>query len=608
MSTWRRFVDRWLRQGAGARQWVDVDRLLDDLAALPERTPLEPEALVAAVHDLVAATPPPDPACAAVPMAQRLARMRTVCRRLLRQNKVEPAAELLALVLPAWDPDPTLGLHALAAHAATSRTGQAPEDLGQVVGAALTGADRALAAGDAALSAELVVIGAGLLLHRDLHADVPHSPLVDDPATFLAPLRASAALRALAAPRTQTRSAQTSPDQTGPDQARPAQTRPDQAATRRRRVVVLPGAYPRFAQSLVAELRARPDLEVQVVELGADRPAYRWLGTDPELVRLRLAGEPGPWPTEGDQPFAVAPEQLRAVQEADVVVADWADKGAVWASLVVPATTRLVIRAHGMDSFGLWPHVIDWSRVATLVSVSPHQARALEQILRHSAVGAVSTPPPCHPVPNLVRLPEVADPPARDTRALVLVGWGSRVKDPLWAVEVLAGLLARGGDWRLVLVGDGFRPGGLDTLRDYAAAFTERLRRPDVAGHVQRVPRTDDVAVEVARVGFVLSSSLRESFHQGLVEGVLGGAVPVVRNWPFFAGLDGARGLYPEEWVVEGVAGAVERIHALGEASDRAAAAEKARAEVVRRFDPARVGAELARIVLGEEPPAPTGR
>lgn len=602
-----------------AARWDDVDRLLRVMAARAEREPLKPSELLRSLRALGGA----DPVLSGIPMTVRLTRLRTVCRRLIRQNRYAAAAELLDLALAAWEPDPDLGLHALAAHASTSLTGRPAPDLAEAAAAALRGADRALAAGDLDRSAELVVIGAGLLLHRDLHADTERSPLVDDTAAFLAPLRASSAMAALAAPRATGGGAAPAASRATAGGAAPAAghgdplpgggadaapgpaddplPEPGDITDRRRRVVVLPGAYPRFAAPLIAALRRRPDLDLQVVELTENHASFRWLGTDPELVRLRLAGPADPWPTGSDQPFAVAAEHLAAVREADVVVADWADKGAVWASLVVPRSTRLVVRVHGMDALGLWPHVMDWSGVDALVAVSPHQGEIIEDVLRHGAP-RTSAAPPARVVPNVVRLPAVPDPPPRDPHALVLIGWASRVKDPLWAVEVLAGLLERGGDWQLVLVGDGFRPGRVVTSQAYGDAFTERSGEPDVASRIRHVPQTDDIAVEVARVGFVLSASLRESFHQGLVEGVLGGAVPVVRNWPYVARRDGARRLYPPEWVVDDVAAAVERIWALRDPSDRTVAAEQARAHVAERFDPEHAENDLVRVVLGESP------
>lgn len=624
---------------AQARRWDAVDRTLRMVAAKGEREPLRPTELVESVRALLApgGRPPgagprgvADVRLGADPMPLRLGRLRTVARRLVRQNRHAQVLDLLDPVLTAWDPEPTLGLHALAAHARTSLTGTAPPDLAAAAAAALEGADAALPGGDLDLVAELVTIGAGLLLHRDLHADAAQSPLVEDTEAFLAPLRRSRAMRALASPRTRPQTEEVA----GP--AGPGRTEPRAAETvgpagpgrnRPTRVVVLPGAYQRFAGSLVAELARRPGVRVEVVDLAADHPPFRWLGTDPALVRLRLSRPDEPPATDSVWGFGVTPAHLAAVRDADVVLADWADKGAVWASLVVRPATRLVVRAHGMDTFSIWPHLIDWSQVDALVSVSPHQAEVLGDVLRHGAVGALGAFPEPVVVPNIVTLPPVPDPPVRNPHALVLVGWAHRVKDPLWAVEVLAGLLAkeaaveapresaapgdaavpgpaghpfpRPGGWRLVLVGDGFARGGVATSRHYADSFAERIAAPDVAPHIEHVPQTDDVAREVARVGFVLSSSIRESFHQGLVEGVLGGAVPVVRDWPYFARRDGARRLYPADWVAGDVPAAVERIWALRAEADRARAAEHAEAEVAQRFDPERVGADLVRVLLG---------
>lgn len=244
-------------------------------------------------------------------------------------------------------------------------------------------------------------------------------------------------------------------------------------------------------------------------------------------------------------------------------------------------------------------HALNWSAVDSLVTVSPHHAALVNAVLRAGAAPATEHLPACRAVPNVVRLAAAPRDPSA-TLTLGMVGWGKRVKDPLWAVEVLARLRQRGGDWRLRLVGEEFRPGRVTTGQDYARRFEERVAAADVAGAVELVPQTDDVAGEVARFGFVLSASLRESFHVGLVEGVLGGAVPVVRDWPFYARWSGPRTLFPQDWVVEDVERATERVWALRDETDRARAAGEALAEVRRRLDPERAEQDLLEAVLGD--------
>jgi hypothetical protein len=70
-------------------------------------------------------------------------------------------------------------------------------------------------------------------------------------------------------------------------------------------------------------------------------------------------------------------------------------------------------------------------------------------------------------------------------------------------------------------------------------------------------------------VGVILSTSVREGSHCGLMEGAASGAVPVVRDWPFFAGRpNGARTLYPADWVVANPEEAAERVLALTATED----------------------------------------
>jgi hypothetical protein len=78
----------------------------------------------------------------------------------------------------------------------------------------------------------------------------------------------------------------------------------------------------------------------------------------------------------------------------------------------------------------------------------------------------------------------------------------------------------------------------------------------------------------------IVSSSVRESFHCGLVEGAASGAVPVVRDWPFFAGRPhGARTVFPADWVVATPEEAADRIRALTATEDVWLAAGAAAAE-----------------------------
>jgi glycosyltransferase involved in cell wall biosynthesis len=77
---------------------------------------------------------------------------------------------------------------------------------------------------------------------------------------------------------------------------------------------------------------------------------------------------------------------------------------------------------------------------------------------------------------------------------------------------------------------------------------------------------------------------VRESFHLGLVEGAASGAVPVVRDWPFFPGA--ARRLFPESWGVADPTEAAERVlEATSSEESWRHAGEEAAAHVLERWD-----------------------
>lgn len=513
------------------------------------------------VADRVSLLQPPAPADVQDELA-------TFLTELTRSGHHREAVRLLPY-LSLSDPDATerTRRRALLAYTRTSATGEADADLHDSATALLAAIDTVLEL-DPGRAASLTTLALGLLFHVEVHADKLSTPLVDDPDTWLAPWRASRVGQLLAAPTPQ----------------RP-RDHPGAGHVPARHVVVFRGSYPRFSAQLVEDLEGRPGVRVTVADWSARGSTVRGLGVRPELVESRLRQALGE-PVRDDEA-----ETLLA--EADAVFIDWADRGALAVLMHVPAGVRVSLRIHSMDALSCWIHLIDWSRVANLVLVSDHLRDTVVRLLGDRLADTA-----VHVVPNAVdtgRVPQEKAPGHR--RRLIAIGWAQPVKDPEWALELLARLRREDPQWRLVLVGTDFVPGTVASGAAYAARFRERLTAPEVCGGVEFVPATSDIAPHLASAGFVLSSSRRESFGLGLVEGAASGAVPVVRNWPVFANLDGARRLFPDEWVVDSVEAAAERVLALSEepAWERESAA--VRAEVARRFldvAPARVLADLA--------------
>ena len=247
---------------------------------------------------------------------------------------------------------------------------------------------------------------------------------------------------------------------------------------------------------------------------------------------------------------------------ADTVFVDWCTVTPAVLTLIDPGRTRIMVRLHSVEAFTEWPHLIDFSRVDDLVFVSEH----LRDLVHRTVPELTGTGAPRSLVlTNAMDLRRFDRPKAPGARfALGLVGVNAVAKDPLWAVEVLRRLREHDHRYRLVLIGDDQPRPRTAPERNYFRALGTALDDLAEVGAVRRLGPVDDVPAALTEVGVILSTSVRESFHCGLAEGAASGAVPVVRDWPFFAGREhGARTVFPGDWVVRSPAEAVDRILAL---------------------------------------------
>jgi glycosyltransferase involved in cell wall biosynthesis len=452
--------------------------------------------------------------------------------------------------------------------------GLAPRALTTAVRELLARADEAYTAGDPAAAAHHLDKALVLAFHRVVHIDRLESPLATDPLGHCSPVHASAVMRRLGEPL---------------GRRTPAAVPP---AGRPLRLLVTTSANDNFLGPVLERYRDRPGVELRFLDL-ADSPALKrlaWAGR--RMMEYRLGGDPL---------YGAQLEQLLRphLDWADTVFLDWCAGPAAMFGAIDPGETRIVVRLHSYEAFTRWPHLVDFSRIDDLVHVAPH-VRDLTAAL----VPGLREPyaPRTHLLHNAMRLDAFRRPKEAGARfTLGLVGVAQVAKDPLWAVEVLERLRERDERYRLLLVGADMDPATSRATREYLREFRARTAPLEESGAVLRVGPTEAVAAELARTGVILSSSVREGCHVGLMEGAASGAVPVVRDWPFFAGRpNGARTLYPAEWVVSSAEEAARRVLAVTADEERwRAEGERASGHALAEWDWPVVARDFDGLLLG---------
>ncbi|MEV6107242.1 hypothetical protein AB0M28_21405 [Streptomyces sp. NPDC051940] len=420
--------------------------------------------------------------------------------------------------------------------------GKVPAFLGDAIAAEMACADALHQRGKNKAAAESVVAAWELAFHRVLHYDRTSSPLAEEPESFMAPLNNAAVTRRLSEGRGRLHS--------------PA----DPPADRPLRILITTRGNGNFLREISERYENHPGVELRFTDLIENKELNKVVRTFGPLTEHRLGGN--------EKVGEVIEAELRPdLDWADIVFIDWCTGAAALFTAIDPGTTRIVIRLHSFEAFCHWPYLVDFSRVDDLVFVGAHL-----RDLTVSAFPQLRGPdvPRLSIIPNAMDLERFALPKVPEARFnLGLVGISAVAKDPRWAIEVLRRLRARDDRYRLFLVGEDLNSGPSAATRAYAAGYRADVAELEPTGSVVRLGQLSDVPQALTSIGVILSASVRESFHCGFVEGVASGAVPVGRDWPFFAGKpNGARTLFPDEWIVSTPQEAADRILAVTETQE----------------------------------------
>jgi glycosyltransferase involved in cell wall biosynthesis len=287
----------------------------------------------------------------------------------------------------------------------------------------------------------------------------------------------------------------------------------------------------------------------------------------------------------------------RIADWADVVICEWCGPNAIWYSHNKRKGSRLIVRLHRFEVFARYPYRVDPKALDQVVCVDKYYAQLTADKTGWPA-RKIAT------VPNTVEVTQLDRPKLDGARfSLGVLGIVPSRKRLDLALDVLEEL--RRDDQRYMLnIKSGMpwdhwwiwqKP---EERGHYAAALHRIQRSPLLRGAVVFDQAGRDVPAWLRRIGFMLSTSDDESFHVAPVEGMVSGAVPVVRHWP------GAEGVYDTRWIHETTTDMAAAIRALETEEQWQEAAALAKAQAIESYESRRIFATWYRLLTENLPPA----
>lgn len=259
--------------------------------------------------------------------------------------------------------------------------------------------------------------------------------------------------------------------------------------------LLLAGADFKFAGDLVDSLVQRKDIDLRV-----------------DLFEANAKPQP-----KKSKPF---------LDWAEVIIAEFAAKNAIWYSQNVQGNQKLIVHLHGYELLQDW--------IDDLVVENCHRIVFASEFYRDKAIQWKQWPADkLAVVPNTVNPGDLEREKEPDARFHIgIVGIVPILKRPDRAIALLEKLLET--DPRYVLHIKGHLPWNYawewkkSAHQDSYRAFYESIGSdPNLSTHVIFEPFSPDVGNWLTKIGWILSPSTRETFHLSAIEGASSGAVPI---------------------------------------------------------------------------------
>lgn len=207
---------------------------------------------------------------------------------------------------------------------------------------------------------------------------------------------------------------------------------------------------------------------------------------------------------------------------ADLAWFEWCDQHII-AATQLPSTCKVVCRLHSYEAFTDMPAKVNWDKVDHLLFVNESVREIFRQQVKTPVVTSV-----IHNGLDLSKYPLPVDKPL--TKKIASVGYINYKKNPALLLYCFKKLHQHDPGFTLHVAGTHQDP----RLKLYFDHFLSKNPLP-----VYFDGWVEDMPSWYADKSFVVSTSLFESFHYSIAEGMACGLIPLIHNWY------GAGDLYP---------------------------------------------------------------
>jgi tetratricopeptide (TPR) repeat protein len=258
---------------------------------------------------------------------------------------------------------------------------------------------------------------------------------------------------------------------------------------------------------------------------------------------------------------------------ADLAWFEWCDQ------LLIQATKlskmcKIICRLHSYEAFTQMPAEVDWTKVDRLVLVNQNVADVINQF--HDITVDTDI---IHNGIDLRKFTIPAD--KKYGKKICSLGYMNYKKNPgllLYCFKAIH-------DYDL---GFEFYVAGKHQDPRIKVYFDHMIRRLDLPIHLENW--VEDVPAYLRDKDFVISTSLFESFHYSIAEGMASGVLPLIHAWP------GAENIYPAEYLFDAPDDCARLLDRLMK-SDRKELAAKNRQYISDRFSQKRQIASFERVI-----------